>query len=35
VLHFTDVNVYRDHLLVRAIDQDARGFDEVVIPYTG
>ena len=35
VLHFTDVNVYRDHLLVRAVDQDARGFDEVVIPYTG
>ena len=35
VLHFTDVNVYRDHLLVRAIDQDAQAFDEVEIPVTG
>jgi len=35
VLHFTDVNVYHDHVLVRAIDQDGRGFDEVTIPYAG
>jgi hypothetical protein len=34
VLHFTDVNVYRDHLLVRAIDQDGQAFDQVEIPYT-
>lgn len=32
VLHFVDVNVYADHLLVRAIDQDGRAFDEVTIP---
>jgi hypothetical protein len=35
VLHFTDVNVYRDHLLVRAIDQDGQAFDQVDIPYAG
>jgi 3',5'-cyclic AMP phosphodiesterase CpdA len=32
VLHFTDVNVYADHILLRAVDQDARMFDQVEIP---
>ncbi|MEX1124653.1 MAG: hypothetical protein WEE53_03210, partial [Acidimicrobiia bacterium] len=32
VLHFLDINVFPDHLLVRAIDQEARSFDEVEIP---
>jgi predicted phosphodiesterase len=30
--HFVDLNVFDDHLLVRAIDQDGDQFDEVVIP---
>lgn len=30
--HFVDLNVFDDHLLVRAIDQDGEQFDEVVIP---
>jgi predicted MPP superfamily phosphohydrolase len=32
VLHLVDVNVYTDHMLVRAVDQDGRAFDEVTIP---
>jgi 3',5'-cyclic AMP phosphodiesterase CpdA len=32
VLHFLDVNVFADHLLVRAIDQDGRAFDVVEVP---
>lgn len=32
VLHFLDVNVFEDHMLVRAIDQDGMAFDEVEIP---
>jgi 3',5'-cyclic AMP phosphodiesterase CpdA len=31
VYHFVDVNVFPDHLLVRAVDQDARVFDEFEI----
>jgi 3',5'-cyclic AMP phosphodiesterase CpdA len=34
VLHFVDVNVYDDHLLIRAIDQNGRAFDEVVVDRT-
>lgn len=30
--HFVDLNVYDDHLLIRAIDQDGEQFDEVVVP---
>ena len=30
--HFVDLNVFDDHLLVRAIDQDGEQFDEVVVP---
>lgn len=30
--HFVDLNVFDDHLLLRAIDQDGEQFDEVVIP---
>lgn len=30
--HFVDLNVFDDHLLIRAIDQDGEQFDEVVIP---
>lgn len=33
--HFVDLNVFDDHLLVRAIDQDCEQFDEVVIPSHG
>jgi hypothetical protein len=32
--HFVDLNVYDDHILLRAIDQDGEQFDEVVIPPT-
>jgi predicted phosphodiesterase len=32
VLHFVDLAVFEDHLLVRAITQDGRVFDEVTIP---
>lgn len=30
--HYVDLNVFADHLLLRAIDQDGEQFDEVVIP---
>lgn len=30
--HFVDLNVFDDHLLIRAIDQDGEQFDEVVVP---
>ena len=30
--HFVDLNVFEDHLLIRAIDQDGEQFDEVVVP---
>lgn len=30
--HFVDLNVFDDHLLLRAIDQDGEQFDEVVVP---
>lgn len=30
--HYVDLNVFDDHLLLRAIDQDGEQFDEVVIP---
>jgi hypothetical protein len=29
--HFVDLNVFDDHLLIRAIDQDGEQFDEVVV----
>jgi len=32
VLHFLDINVFPDRMLVRAIDQEGRSFDEVEIP---
>jgi hypothetical protein len=32
--HFIDLNIYDDHILLRAIDQDGEQFDEVVIPST-
>jgi hypothetical protein len=32
--HFIDLNIYPDHVLLRAIDQDGRQFDEAVIPRT-
>lgn len=32
VLSFVDLNVFPDRLVLRAVTQDARGFDEVVIP---
>jgi predicted phosphodiesterase len=32
--HFVDLNIYDDHILLRAIDQDGEQFDEVVIPPT-
>lgn len=30
--HYVDMNVYDDHILLRAIDQDGEQFDEAVIP---
>jgi phosphoserine phosphatase len=30
--HFVDISVYDDRLVVRAVNQDVRAFDEVVIP---
>jgi hypothetical protein len=30
--HYVDLNVYDDHLLLRAIDQDGEQFDEATIP---
>jgi 3',5'-cyclic AMP phosphodiesterase CpdA len=30
--HYVDMNVYTDHIVLRAIDQDGRQFDEVVVP---
>ena len=30
--HYVDMNIYDDHILLRAIDQDGEQFDEVVIP---
>jgi 3',5'-cyclic AMP phosphodiesterase CpdA len=30
--HFVDLNLFDDHLLIRAIDQDGEQFDEVLIP---
>jgi 3',5'-cyclic AMP phosphodiesterase CpdA len=30
--HYVDMNIYNDHILLRAIDQDGEQFDEVVIP---
>jgi hypothetical protein len=32
--HYVDVNIYADHILLRAIDQDGEQFDEAVIPAT-
>jgi hypothetical protein len=32
VLHFVDVNVWPDRMIVRGVTQEARAFDEVVIP---
>jgi 3',5'-cyclic AMP phosphodiesterase CpdA len=32
--HYVDLNIYPDHLLIRAIDQDGEQFDEVTIPAT-
>jgi 3',5'-cyclic AMP phosphodiesterase CpdA len=34
VLHYLDINVFRDRMLVRAIDQEGRAFDEVEIPVS-
>jgi 3',5'-cyclic AMP phosphodiesterase CpdA len=30
--HFVDLNVFDDHLVIRAIDEDGAQFDEVVVP---
>jgi hypothetical protein len=30
--HFVDLNVFADHLLVRAVNQSGRVFDQVTIP---
>lgn len=30
--HYVDMNIYDDHILLRAIDQDGEQFDEAVIP---
>jgi hypothetical protein len=30
--HYVDLNIYADHILLRAIDQDGEQFDEAVIP---
>ena len=30
--HFVDLNVFADHLLLRAVNQDGRVFDEAAIP---
>ncbi|MGD9796821.1 MAG: metallophosphoesterase [Acidimicrobiia bacterium] len=30
--HYVDINVYDDHILLRAIDHDGKQFDEAVIP---
>ncbi|MGZ8578378.1 MAG: metallophosphoesterase family protein [Actinomycetota bacterium] len=35
VLSYVDLNVFPDHLLIRAIDQDARMFDQVRIGVSG
>jgi hypothetical protein len=32
--HFIDLNIYDDHILLRAVDQDGEQFDEAVIPPT-
>jgi hypothetical protein len=32
--HYVDLNIYPDHLLIRAIDQDGEQFDEATIPAT-
>lgn len=30
--HYVDLNIYPDHILLRAIDQDGEQFDEAIIP---
>lgn len=35
VLHFVDLNVWHDQMLLRGVTQDDLAFDEVVIPYEG
>lgn len=32
--HYVDLNIYPNHILLRAIDQDGEQFDEAVIPAT-
>ena len=33
--HYVDLNVFDDHILLRAIDQDGEQFDQAVIPVDG
>jgi len=30
--HYVDMNIFEDHIVLRAIDQDGEQFDEAVIP---